>query len=303
MLAATILPTILQILTFAQDPGFTVIPGSAAVQPATVRRVTRLVEAGLARLGPSFPGTQVSSLVIHLHADLDSVPIDIRRYLHPGTAGLALLQANQIHLILTEARLRPPGDLRSVVDHELVHILLHQHSGDGADHVPRWFHEGLAQELSGATYLGMKETDIAIPARVQRLLRFRDLRTGFPDGDYPLRLAYGQSFSYVAFLNRKFGLKTLLRAAALADADQWFRGGFLTTTGGALIHQEELWLDYLENDSGALWRRMRTDCFSYLMIPGTVLLIWATRRALLRDRRSKRRLEQDEIDESEELGA
>lgn len=303
MLAAAILQPILQFLVFAQDPAFTVLPGSASVQPVTVRMVTRLGEEGLERLSPFFPGTRLSGLVIYLHPDLDSVPEDVRRHLHPGTAGLALLNRNQIHLLLDEARLQPPGDLRTVVDHELVHMLLHAHSGEGADFVPRWFHEGLAQEMSGAAYLGMREADIAIPAQTMKLLRFSDLRTGFPKDNYGLRLAYGQSFSYVAFLKRKVGLETLLRAARMADREQWFRNGFLSVTGAPLVFQEELWRDYLVNDSGALWRRMRSDCFAYLMIPGTVLLVWATRRAVIRDRRSRLRLEQAEVDNREDLGA
>ena len=133
---------------------------------------------------------------------------------------------------------------------------------------------------------------------MRKLPRFSDLRTGFPKDNYSLRLAYAQSFSYLAFLKRKFGLETLLHAARAADQDQWFRGGFLAITKAPLIHQEVLWLDYLENNSGALWRRIQSNCFYYLMIPGSILLALATRRALLRDRRSRIRLEQAEVDES-----
>jgi len=298
MLASTILQLILHILALTQDHEVTVLPGSNAVPPSTIGRVERLARAGLARLSPSFPGAHLLGLEIYVHADLESVPETVREHLQPGIAGLALLDRNQIYLLVDRARSQPPGDLRNVVDHELVHMLLHRYVADYSRFVPRWFHEGLAQDLSGATYLGVSEEDIIVPAKMRRLLRFRDLRTGFPDDDYSLHLAYAQSFSYVAFLRRKFGLPTLLRAARAASQDQWFRGGFLAVTGAPLIHQEELWLDYLENNSGALWRRLQNDCFYYLMIPAAILLAWATRRAILRDRRSKSRLEHDELDDA-----
>lgn len=290
-----ILQTILSLPLVAQNPGVQVLPGSADIEDSTLRLVENLQSEGRQRLARFFPDTALQNVRIYVHLDLDSVPDEIQRHFHRGTAGLALLERKQIYLLLEEARLSPPGDLRSVVDHELVHLLLHAHSAAAGPYVPRWFHEGLAQELSGATYFGVSEEEIILPARMRKLLRFRDLRSTFPSDEYSLRLAYAQSFSYVSYLTRQHGIGMLLRAARGSDAENWFRAGFLAEAGTPLILEEEAWLDYLENESGAFWRRLQGDCFFYLMIPGSILLFWAAKRAVDRDRRTKMRLEREEL--------
>ncbi|MHC5064954.1 MAG: peptidase MA family metallohydrolase [Planctomycetota bacterium] len=289
-----ILQTFLSLPLVAQDPGIQVLPGSADIDPRSLRLVEKFQTEGLERLAPYFPDAVLEDVRIYVHRNLDSIPGEIRRFFHRGTAGLALLEQNLIFLLLEEANLSPPGDLRSVVDHELVHLLLHAHSREAGSFVPRWFHEGLAQELSGATYFGVSEEEIILPARMRKLLRFIDLRSSFPSEEYSLRLAYAQSFSYVSYLTRQHGVKMLLRAVQGCDSQNWFRAGFLSQAGTPLILEEEAWLDYLENESGAFWRRLQSDCFFYLMIPGSILLAWAAKKAMHRDRRTKLRLEEED---------
>ncbi|MCA8942967.1 MAG: hypothetical protein KDB80_10445 [Planctomycetes bacterium] len=270
------------------------VEAAAGVDASTRAHVERLVEAGLARLTPMFPGTPKRSCVVTAHQSVDSLPPEVRASLHEGTAGVALLGRSEIHLILDESRHHPPHDLRTVVDHELVHILLDQFVGEAAPHVSRWFHEGLAQELSGGPYIGMSEDDLVIAARADRLFRFAELDQDFPGDRSGLRRAYAQSFSFVGFLRRRFGLDALLEAARQSTADGGFRAGFVAVTHGAMLHQVDEWREYVLTGSGAPLRFLMRNCFSFLVVIGFPLLAIAVIRRFRRDDAARRKLEFEE---------
>lgn len=270
------------------------VEAAPGVSAATRDHVASLVADGVERLAPLFPGTPSRSCTVTAHETLDTLPADVRRSLHEGTAGIALLERSEIHLILEESRHHPPHDLRTVVDHEIVHVLLDQFAGEAGPYVSRWFHEGLAQELSGGPYVGMSEDDLVIATRAGRLFRFSDLRTDFPDDRSGLRRAYAQSFSFVGFLRREFGLETLLEAARHSSADDGFRGGFVAVTHGAMLHHVDAWKHYVLTESGAPMRFLMRNCFSFSIVIGLPLLALAVIRRFRRDDVVRRKLEAEE---------
>ena len=91
--------------------------------------VKSLAIKGVQRLKKWFPGTPARPITFVLHSDASSVSEAQLRNLQPGVPGFALLQRDEIHLVLREIKIDPPNDLRTTVDHELVHILLDQHVG------------------------------------------------------------------------------------------------------------------------------------------------------------------------------
>src|SRR5690606_22278453 len=128
-----------------------------------------------------------------------------------------------------------------------------------AEFVPRWFHEGLAQVLSGDTYLDAKEVSLVTLAAHGRLLRFTDLRENFPGG-LDRRVAYAQSFSFVGYLVRELGLPTLVEATRFCNERFWYSAGFARVTGDALHHWEARWRRYVLHESGATWRFLFENC-------------------------------------------
>ncbi len=286
-----------------QAAEFRVFSGGA-LSDASRQRVERLVAAGLERLAPMFPDAKRRPITVFAHPNVSSVPERVRGAIHDGTAGVALLQRDEIHLILDEARRSPPHDLRTVVDHELVHILLDQHVGRAASpHVSRWFHEGLAQVLSGGPYLGMSEDDLVLATRWGRLMRFSDLHDRFPHSKTRLQRAYAQSFSFVGFLHRALGLELLLEAAKKSVKDGGFRVGFYEVTRKALVLQEEKWKEYVLNRSGAALRFVFENCFAYVGLAAFVLLALAWIRRSRRDEQARAKLElEDEVIEEDPPG-
>ncbi|MEM7199891.1 MAG: hypothetical protein AAF628_06475 [Planctomycetota bacterium] len=249
--------------------------------------------AAAERLRPWFPDVDLDGVRLLAHTSLDSVPAAIRARIHHQTAGVALLQRQEVHLVLEAVRMWPPHDLDTVLQHELVHILLHRHAGAGGAHVPRWFHEGLAQELSGAGYLGASEEDIAFAAATNGLRPFADLAWDFPRSTTGLRSAYAQSFSFVHYLRREVGLDGLLAAArrCRSNGPQAFADALREETGAILAYLERDWLDYLRTGSGAGFRALLGSCFSLLIVMALPLLVLAGARRWNRDHRVGKDLE------------
>lgn len=278
----------------AQDPQHTVRIADSGVSRATREAVLRLLPSTLERLTGAFPGTPTRPFTIVLHADEASLGPADAHHLHPGTPGFALLGRDEVHILMNHVRGSPPDDLPTILAHEVTHVLLDQFAGPRADRVPRWLHEGLAQSLSGDTYLGAKEVDLVIPASFGRLHRLRDLSIDFPDDGYQRRIAYHQSFSFVEWLVRRKGMAIVREAILNATADDDFIGGYALATGVPLSLEYDRWIAWITNDSGAYWLYLFQNCFSYLMIIGFVLLALAAIRVFRREAAVRDKLERDE---------
>jgi hypothetical protein len=203
------------------------------------------------------------------------------------------LARGEIHLFLSLMAVAPPGDLRSVVDHELVHILLHEHAGAAGGAVPRWLHEGLAQELSGGAWYGVQEEDLVFRVATRSFLSFGELRRDFPRDR--VELAYGQSWSFAAFLLRRFGLEEILRVIEAVDEDTDFHAAFYRTLHHSRHELEDEWHRYLVWDSGAGARSLYHNCFSLLMILAVPFLAIAVVRRVRRERLVAARLAHEDF--------
>lgn len=276
------------------DPRFTVVAGDPAVPAVRVATVEGLLPRAIEKAAPSFPGTPLRPFRVVLHRSVGSLPAGLREQLHPKTPGLALLGRDEIHIVLDEVELRPPNDLATVVTHEVVHVLLDQYAGAFGPRVPRWLHEGLAQHLSGDTYLGSREEDLVFPAVTGRLLRFQDLEDDFPDDADQRKQAYAQSFSFVAYLSRTVGLEEVVSSVHYIDDRFGYAGAFARRTQTPLSAHEDAWIAWLRDESGARWRFLFQNCFSYLMIAGFVLLALAGIRRLRRDEVARQKLERED---------
>lgn len=242
--------------------------------------VKSLAIKGVQRLKKWFPGTPARPITFVLHSDASSVSEAQLRNLQPGVPGFALLQRDEIHLVLREIKIDPPNDLRTTVDHELVHILLDQYVGKNGIHVPRWVHEGLAQVLAGGLYLDIQEEHLANRVRSRTYLPFSSLRESFPVEDKDdLALAYGQSNSFVAFLQREIGLEPLIAAAKKCSAEDPYYRVVSREAGRGLTLFELEWCDYLA-DSGAGFRVILRNCFmlTIVVLVGPLLALAVARR-------------------------
>lgn len=274
-----------------------VVAGSGTPDATAVEEVRRTVAAQEPALVALFEGKPQHPFFVFVHRDRAQLPDSLAANLHEDSPGFALLGMHQVHLIWDEMR-RTGASLRGVVVHELVHELLDQYVAPNGALIPRWFHEGLAQTIAGDTYLGAREDEIVWRVSTGRLLPFGGLRQRFPTATEELRLAYAQSYSYVAWLVNRYGLDSVLAIAAATDDLTSFDRALVGRIGGSSIDLETAWRDHVLNRSGAPWRVALDQCFSLLLLAALPVLVIALMRRLAVDRRAAERLAQSEAAES-----
>ncbi|MEZ6036835.1 MAG: peptidase MA family metallohydrolase [Planctomycetota bacterium] len=267
-----------------------VVVGTGDVPDHVLAEVRERVAVELPPLQVAFGDLEVQKFFVFVHRSRDTMPAELVAGLHEDSPGFALLGRHQIHLVWGEL-LRTGTSLRGVVVHELVHELLDQYVAPNGRFVPRWFHEGLAQCLAGDTYLGVREEDIVWRVATSSLLRFGDIDESFPTETAEVRLAYAQSYSYVAWLLRTYGLDLLLRIAHRADRLTSFGRALVGATQRDSLQLEGAWHDYVLHESGAPWRVALGQWFGLSLIAVLPVLVLALRRRLAADDRARRHLE------------
>ena len=111
------------------------------------------------------------------------------------------------------------GDLNLTLFHEAVHLALFSLEGERADRVPLWFHEGVAQCISGQSHLRGRRTSFNVAGAHGVLIPFDDLREGFPEDVGQAELAYVQSEAFVCHI-----VRTRSREALRWILDEYRRG-------------------------------------------------------------------------------
>ncbi len=119
----------------------------------------------------------------------------------PPSWAVALAYPDE-NIILIDAHSLVKGDGQSTLRHELVHVAL----GRLGRSWPRWFHEGLAQQVTGEQHYSVTQySTLARAVSTDRIFRFEDLAEGFPDLPADVEIAYAQSAVFVAWLHDRYG--------------------------------------------------------------------------------------------------
>lgn len=274
--------------------GVEVVPADSRVPAATLQLCQTIATESLAKLGRTFVGMPTAPISMVVHVDKTTVGDSVLEGLPGRFAGFARLGADEFHVLLGAAGGRPGTDLRSIVQHELVHVLLDQWAGEGREYVPRWVHEGLAQALTGAAIFDIAEESLMFGVHTRTLPRFVDLAVRFPKHDDEVQLAYAQSLSFMAFLIDRLGTAAVLEAARNCRSDIDFPVALYHVVQIPLATLQLEWEEYVVFGSGAISRFLQRHCFSFLMILGVPLLVIAVFKRRRRDHERRLRLEQQE---------
>ncbi|MEW6433777.1 MAG: peptidase MA family metallohydrolase [Myxococcota bacterium] len=198
------------------------------------------------------------------------------------------------NIVLVEAHSLVQDDGQTTLRHELVHAGLGQ-LGTGW---PRWFQEGLAQELTGERRYRLEQyATLARAVAIDRVFRFQDLAQGFPSRPEDVEIAYAQSAAFVAFLKERHGAEafgTLIDRVGAGDA---FEKAFGIAFRSPLSVEEKAfhgelpirypWWPLLLSGGTALWAVMSL----------LVVVAWVRRR----QQRAVRRAEMIRVEHLEEI--
>lgn len=178
-----------------------------------------------------------------------------------------------------------------ILAHELVHEVLDAAAGN--TFVPRWFHEGCAQYLSGEW--GVRNGFYLAWHTVRgRLLSFDDIQNIFSAPEADAGLAYDQSMLAVRWLAGEYGGDVLARIVTGLGGGDGFPEVFYAATGLWPSEFETSYLGYVRDTYGL--------SSVYALVPGvwTFITILAIVIYLIKRRRNRRLLRQWEVVEAAE---
>ena len=182
-------------------------------------------------------------------------------------------------------------NIEHILAHEIVHIIIQQVSGGRS--IPRWFHEGCAETLSGGwgirgrLYMVWKVSH-------GELLRFDEIEHLFSAGSNDVTLAYDQSMLAVKRLIAVYGTDVIPRILDEVGSGRNFESAFMEAVGITTTVFEE---DYLTTVAKKYGKRVLIT-----LIPGTwtFIMILAFVVYFIKKRRSKRLMSEWEVVEAAE---
>jgi hypothetical protein len=188
--------------------------------------------------------------------------------------GVAYSALHLVIISLRDPKTAEAVDLAEVMRHELVHVGLFD--ATQGHHVPRWFNEGLAVNLSGEDHLTRLRTlwDATLS---KTLIPLADLDKSFPDENMKVSIAYAESADFVRFLLRdedraRFG-SLIERVRKGAAFDRALSDAYSDSTRKL----EYQWHEELEKRF-SFWPVLTGSSMLWAIIMGMLVVAWMRRR-------------------------
>ncbi|MFY0568554.1 peptidase MA family metallohydrolase [Archangium lansingense] len=194
----------------------------------------------------------------------------------PGWAVALAYPSHRIVLLNALTLAGPEGMV--TLRHELAHVAL----GQLARGWPRWFQEGLAQNLTGENWSMTHYTALFRAVTQERVFRFEHLHDAWPDLPSDVEIAYAQSAAFVAWLSAKHGPEGMGRLVDEVATGQPFEQAF----GKAF--KSSLWVEELA------WREGVAARYGWLPLTTSSSLLWLGMTGLVVAAYVRRRKQKEE---------
>jgi len=186
-----------------------------------------------------------------------------------------------------------PFNLSITLKHELCHLLLHDHINSGNlakwldEGICQWVSDGIAEILIDKSWSGL---DAAILAG--QTLRLSRLAERFPGDKMSLMLAYEQSKSVVAFIDRQFGKQAILNILSDLKNGETLETASIQSLSITITELEKQWLTEIESTPRWLIF-LANNIYGILFFLAAVLTVVGFIRVLVR-RKAYAKWEEDE---------
>lgn len=198
------------------------------------------------------------------------------------------------HVVLVEAHSLIQADGQLTLRHELVHVGLGQLGTDW----PRWFQEGLAQDLTGERRYRVEQyATLATAVANGRVFRFDDLAKGFPWRPQDVEVAYAQSAAFVQFLRERHGAAAFGVLIDRVRAGDPFERAFGVAFHASLFTEEKAFREELPTRYPWWPVVLSGGTLVWVLMSGLTVVAWARRRR----QRAARRAEWLRVEHLEEL--
>ena len=170
---------------------------SEAADSLLAERLRAMAEAALSALPPAELPADRTPVLIILAKDREQFRLLSRGRSPEWAAGIVLERGRTI--LIEKSYVMDMGQARALILHELAHVLLDRRLRGRP--VPRWFHEGYAQEFATEWEMGTLWR-LARAAWTRSAIPLADLEQGFPGSGARAQLAYAESQAAVQDLRR-----------------------------------------------------------------------------------------------------
>ncbi|HEX5751550.1 MAG TPA: hypothetical protein VFZ09_35335 [Archangium sp.] len=189
----------------------------------------------------------------------------------PGWAVALAYPSHRIVLLNALTMAGPEGMV--TLRHELAHVAL----GQLARGWPRWFQEGLAQNLTGENWSMTHYATLFRAVKQEKVFRFEHLYDAWPDLPSDVEIAYAQSAAFVAWLSAKYGPEGMGRLVDEVATGQPFEQAFGKAFKSSLWVEEMAWREGLAARYG--WLPLTTSSsLLWLGMTGLVVAAYVRRR-------------------------
>jgi hypothetical protein len=186
-----------------------------------------------------------------------------------------------------------PFSLRITFKHELCHLLLHRHIN--RDNLAKWLDEGVCQWVSdgiGEILLDRNWSGLDAAITAGHTLPLTGLTETFPGDKASLMLAYEQSKSVVAYIDRQYGQDAILNLLGHLKNGAGIETATRQSLSLSVDELEKEWLDYLERTPRWLIY-LANNLYGILFFIAAMLTVVGFIRVLIR-RRAYAKLEGEE---------
>ena len=198
-------------------------------------------------------------------------------------------------IYLRPPRVRGQGDepLETVLDHELVHILLGR--AFHPERPPAWLQEGVAQVVAGQ-YGPSAQRQKARTIVSNRTLSLEALARSFPKDPHQASAAYALSADFISWLKDRFGDDVLRRLVAQARRGSGFQRAIEQATRMPMEELEREWRMTHAQGTAKWWSAVTSEesIWAYMGMLALVAVVVARIRVWRRTRRVIREWRQQE---------
>jgi hypothetical protein len=178
------------------------------------------------------------------------------------------------NVILLNAHSLVKGDGQKTLRHELVHVAL----GRLGDNWPHWFHEGLAQMITGEQrYSVTQYATLARAVNTDRIFRFEDLAEEYPALPQDVEIAYAQSAAFVSWLHDRHGPAGFGKLVDGVQAGEPFETSFGKAFRTSLSLEEKVFVSELPGRY-PLWPVIATGTTLWVALSAMVVFAYFRRR-------------------------
>ena len=201
------------------------------------QKLQSIARSGLERSTQLLPVVPILPVEVYVYPNTSSMQSVLSLDSQSWVNGHTFIQSNKI-LVADSPSLEDTTDLERNIPHEIMHLLQYQLMSTSYSNAPTWLLEGLAtqSELYANSEL---ERAFVTAQKEGSLLSFGDLCHGFPNDANVATVAYAQSSSLVAYIQRTYGNQVfpvfLQNAASGLDCEQNVK-----STLGITLQQVEL---------------------------------------------------------------